>query len=162
MPAKTYVSTRRRRIESLFLGAGLGSLITAIPTAFITSEGRIVDSPTDLLFSFILCVAAWLPGVAAFAFPLWLLIEKRRKNPGWRTAAVCGLVLSPAWFVFVMLALPGLFQEDYQITFWRGDMGYALAVGAIISSVVGCLLGLVMWRFAYRRVAVADIAETFS
>jgi len=74
---------------------------------------------------------------------------------------VCGLILTPAWFVIVMLVLPGLFQEDYQVTFWLGAMGYALAAGAIISSVVGCVVALGMWRFAYRRVAVADIAETF-
>ena len=162
MSATTYVTTRPRRIASIFLGALLGSLITAFPIALISSEGRIVDSPTDLLFSFALCGVIWLVGIAAFAFPIWLLIERRRKSLGWRNAAVCGLGLSPAWFVLVMLMLAGLFQEDYGLDFWLGPMIFAVAIGAIICSVVGSAVALVMWRFAYRRVAVADIAETFS
>lgn len=162
MSDATFVATRGRRIASIFLGALLGTLITAFPLALITSEGRIVDSPMDLVYSATLCGAGWLVGIAAFAFPIWLLLERRRKNMGWRTAAACGLALSPTWFVIAMLLLPGLFEDDYDPTFWFGVMGFALALGAVIVAVVGCAVALVMWRYAYRRAVRPDIAETFS
>ena len=162
MSGATYVTTGRRRIGSIFLGALLGSAITAVPIAFITSEGRIIDSPADILFSFASCAVTWLVGIAAFAFPIWRVIETRRDDMGWRMAAVCGLILTPAWFVIVMVLCQGLFEDGYDPAFWSGAMGFVLALGAIVVAVIGCAVAVVMWRFASRRAVTPKIADTFS
>jgi hypothetical protein len=161
MSDTTYITTRGRQIASIFLGALLGTLITAVPLTLVLSEGLVISNATDLLYSSILCGVCWLLGIAGFAFPIWLLIERRRKGMGWRTAAACGLILSPVWFILFTMLLADLTQENYTLAFWSGAMGFALALGAVIAAGVGCAVALVMWRYAYRRMVSPDIAETF-
>ena len=157
----TYVTTGQRRIASLFLGALLGAVVMTLPVvAMIHSREKPADLATDFVYSFILCGLAWLVGVAAFAFPIWRLVEKRGRRMGWRTAMVFGLVLAPVWFVVVMLLLQGLFESGYDPTFWLGAMGFALIIGAVLSAVRGCIVALAMWRFAYRPAITAGRPRT--
>jgi hypothetical protein len=158
-----YVTTAGRRVASIFLGAGLGAVVMTLPVvSMIHSREKPADLGTDFVYSFIICGLAWLVGVAAFAFPIWRLVEKRGRRMGWRTAVVFGLVLTPVWFVAVMLLFQGLVESGYDPTFWLGAMGIVLVIGAVLSAVLGCVVALAMWRFAYRPSTTPDIAETFS
>jgi hypothetical protein len=168
MSDATYITTRGRRIASIFLGALVGGALMALPLAGVLSQGAAYDYPFSMLAgylagSFALCSLMWLAGIALFGFPLWLLIGRMRASQGWRMALVCGAILPPICLALLLILVEGLDAARLAIEFrWSSVLGREAALGAALVAGMGCVVGLAVWRFAYRRTLGPANDDTFA
>lgn len=166
MAAGGYVTTRRRRLLSLLVGAGAGGFFALI--GFLSSPDAraslLANPPVTLgvVVTWVFFSLAFLVGIIPVAL-LWLWAE-RRHALGWKAAAgwggLLGALCSAAPFAALLyrfLGKYGLSVSVSAVSFPTGLIAFALAC-----PVIGCLVGLAIWRFAYRRRSEADLVETFS
>ena len=164
MPDSAYVTTYRRRILSIFLGAATGGFLALVGYLF-TEPGRASLSENIVAVTIVAWVMFSLPflvGIGLVA-PVWRWAERRRVM-GWKAAGVWGALVGLPFSLAPFAALLNTFLRKYgpSVTVTAVSFPTPLVVFAIACPVIGCLVALTTWRFAYRRQSTAVVGEIFS
>lgn len=168
MATGAYVITRRRRLLSLLVGAGtggsfalIGFLLNPDARASLLSNPPV---PLGVVFTWVIFSLAFLVAIAPVAL-FWAWTERGRRH-GWKTAAAWGGLLGALCSAAPFAALLNAFLRKY-----GGTPGLAISavsfptpliVFAIACPVIGCLVALATWRFAYRRESDRGLVDVFS
>ena len=158
-----YTTNPRRAAMALLAGAGAGAVLVVLWSFWGHADPRYVRDywRRDALIVFTYAAVVWAAGLLVIAPVPWLMLHRN----GWRSwwiAAVLGAGLS---FVVALALLTdgfGLMQMSGSIS--AADSGGPTRVDgrltphgwaeaskfALVCSVLGGLVGLVVWRTAYR------------
>lgn len=168
MAAGAYVITRRRRLLSLLVGAGTGGFFALV--GFLSSPDAraslLTNPPVALgvVMTWVIFSLGFLVGITPVAL-IWAWIERKR-GLGWKTAAAWGGLLGALCSAAPFAALLTKFLRKYGVSpeFEIAAVSFPtpLIVFAIACPVIGCLVALATWRFAYRRQPAALVGEIFS
>ena len=159
-----YEATLPRAVLGFCIGV---ALLTAIQPIAMVIDGTDFDGrPTPRLSMLGLAVAffyipfvPYLIIVGLLAVPIWIFFH-RRGGRSWYHAIAAGAA-DGFILIFVRLSLTMLFQtahweaSDAFVPVPDGSWGDWLAVikAALLPAVVGGIIGSIVWRIAYRRVA---------
>ncbi len=166
--AGRYVTTAGRRLASIFIGTAVGGFLSAA-RVFLMSE-RAMDFPSEMggpalyaAMSFVHMGLVWLVGIGVIGFPSWLLAEKRGRVGGWKSAAVFGTLVSfPLHFVATAMTRQLVWLTAHVPFQWSTLFSVESVIIGVLFALTGGVVALAMWRFAYRRAAAPQNAETFS
>ena len=143
-----------RRYETTLDRAGLaiaagGALVGVLTTILVLVGGQ--RDPISLALAFVLGTVFAVIGITAVAGPAWLamhLAGYRGPAQAALLAAICSLVVFAAGQTYGF----GLFDmpvTDTRTLIFRYVSAFATAT---VLALVAALIGVVMWRLAYRRV----------
>lgn len=164
--ATPYVTTKRRRLVSLFIGAGTGGFLTLIGF-MLTPDFRAAllanpVVPLGIILTWIIFSVPFLIGISLVA-PVWRRAE-RGHVLGWKAAGFWGALVGLPFSLAPFVALLSSFLRKYgpSISVTAVSFPPLLLVFAVACPVIGCLVGLATWRFAYRRQSAGAVSEIFS
>lgn len=168
MVERGYVITRRRRLLSLLVGAGTGGLLAfggflCMPDfrASLLANPLVIPGMilTWVIFSF-----AFLVGIAPVAL-LWAWTERGRRH-GWKAPAAWGGIVGGLCSAAPFAGLLNAFLRKYGVpsgfSVTAVSFPPTLIAFAVACPVIGCLVALATWRFAYRRQSASAVGEVFS
>ena len=112
---------------------------------------------------FIIASIIWTIGICVFGGPVWIILH----DAGWRQPWMAGLAAASLPFIVTFALNTGLFtgQATGDMTYFVGggliwddgvltDFGWWRAFqGALMFALYGFLVGLLIWRVAYRNAA---------
>ena len=137
-------------IDRAGLALGAGGLMGGTIASILVAIGG-PPSPLGIVVGFVIGAMITAMTVIAVAAPLWLVVHAiGRRGPG--TAALVGAAAGFALFLggqtygFGLFAMPA---TDARTLMFRWISAVATSV---ILAALSALIGLVMWRVAYRRV----------
>jgi hypothetical protein len=152
---------------ALALGAGaaiVAAVSSAIETAYFTPGDQPYNNVSRIGFFFArsaVWLYIWLLGMMLFAVPPWVVLH-RLKLRRWVHAMCLGFTV-----VVLVMLLPAVFQapDPPGSHSWASDGGRltmvdglltpygwsSLAVGTVSGGVEAALVGLLIWRLAYRK-----------
>jgi hypothetical protein len=123
----------------------------------VTERGHL--SAASAFGGLVVSIVGWLLGIVVLGLPAWWLIETKW-GPRRGAALLCGASLPPLWvFLFLMLVQSWGRSPAQDTSF---TIGIVEVVVGIPVALVGMGVAWAMWRFAYRRSATRQIADTFS
>ena len=163
-----YVTTTRRRLLSLLVGAGtagffafLGFLLSPDARASLLANPPVA---LGVIFTWIVFSLFFLVAITPVAI-VWAWTERGRRR-GWKTAAAWGGLLGALCSAAPFAALLNAFLRKYGgspgLSISAVSFPPTLILFAVACPVVGCAVALAIWRFAYRRQSAAVVGEIFS
>lgn len=159
-----YVTTRRRLL-SLLVGAGAGGFLVFIGYLFVP-DGRASLLANQLVVlamvvTWIFFSVVFLMGLIPVAL-LWAWAE-RKHALGWKAAAVWGGLLGALCSAAPFAALLNVFLRKYgpSVAVTAVSFPPRLIMFAVACPLIGVIVSLAIWRFAYRRRGDDRIAEVF-
>jgi hypothetical protein len=165
LAAGGYVTTRRRRLLSLLVGAGAGGFFALI--GFLSSPDAraslLANPPVTLgvVVTWVFFSLAFLVGIIPVAL-LWAWAE-RKSALGWKAAVVWGGLLgalcSAAPFATLLYKFLSKYGPSVSVT--AVSFPPPLIAFAVACPVIGVIVALAIWRFAYRRRSEAHLVEVF-
>ncbi|MBS0298169.1 MAG: hypothetical protein JSR45_17860 [Proteobacteria bacterium] len=135
---------------SVLLSGTILALVRLVPAGANPFAGR----PWWIWLTLLATYAVVFLMIEALALPVWWALDRRGVRQWWVAALVGGLGGGGA---ATALMAWSLYRKS--IAMPPGGMTWLLGAPALISAVAGAVMGLVVWRIAYRR--VPDAAEAF-
>ena len=168
MPVNAYVTTRRRRLLGLLVGAGTGASFALVGFLLVPdARASLLSNPPvalGVVVTWIIFSLAFIVAIAPVAL-LWAWTERGRSH-GWKTAAAWGGLLGALCSAAPFAALLNAFLRKYGGTpgLWISAVSFPppLIVFAIACPLIGCVVALATWRFAYRRESERGLVDVFS
>lgn len=165
--AVTYTTTRVRVVAAVFAGAVVGATVVAGEYLFSMLQPHPILNPHQtvriVMLVFVGAFVVWLLGLLVLGCPVWRVLHRRNVR-GWPSAVLIGVVLT---FLasFLLTLAPSLLIRSAGGSSFLGDSGGMIIVNtsltphgwvvysewSLLFSVMGALVGWVIWRVAYRR-----------
>ena len=170
MAAGGYVTTTRRRLLSLLVGAGTGGFLAFVGCLFIP-DARASLLANEFVILVFVTIAIWILLSLVFLVPiipvalLWAWAERRRAL-GWKAAVAWGglpgALCSATPFLILLVNSLRRYAATPSFSLTGVSIPSSLIIFTVACPVVGCLVALATWRFAYRRQPAAVVGEIFS
>jgi hypothetical protein len=176
MPKENYNTNPTRVILGLAAGAVTGAFLIALSFLWGTAQVSGVQyvlhyglRPSSTVF--VVAFIVWAVGLVVFGLPLWWLLHRLGLRK-WLVAAVIGATLTFLVDFGIGTRAFELIPPPSNSTYSAGDSGGSTIIdnrltphgwwvafrGALMLSVGGILVALVIWRIAYRR-SDADVKK---
>jgi hypothetical protein len=152
MPRRDYDTTIDRAAIALVVGALVGSLLVGATMIVLglagVGSGQLIDPVRLGLIAPIYAFFYFAAGLAAVGVPIWIVLH-RRGYRGRLAATVTGFfaagltwLLLQTWNNIVRGTIPEV-----------GEL-WPVLISALPVAIIGAVVGFVVWRIAYRPVAV--------
>lgn len=145
-----YQTNWRRGIIGLLVGALAGAVIHIMPRVAIdvaAGQANLSELLGVLPLAFAANFAVWLIPLILIATPVWIILHRLKLRAAW-LAAIVGAVLT-------LFGLAALWFAGTCCTYKQGGLileNVAAVIPAVLMLMVeGAVVGLVIWRCAYRR-----------
>lgn len=145
--SEIYETTLPRAALAICCGAIVGALILALYLVreFFFADNFVAILPQVALAAFLKLLPFCFVGLVGFAVVPWWLLH-RWNYRGWKSAVALGVGLA---YLFPVIAF--LIDAGGKIPADVPDWSYILAVFIRVGG-IGGVVGLIIWRIAYRRV----------
>ena len=133
-------------VAALAAGTIAGAAMTGLLFGMLSGGqyGLAVSLPLGLM-AFLTALVPWGAGLVVVGAPFWVALHRSDKRD-WRSAAGLGAILAGSFPGLLVGLAAAAGPPDIIVLAW--------AIGAPIGfAVIGALVGLVVWRVAYREVA---------
>lgn len=142
-----YTTTENRAVFAMGVGALLGGILTGFVNAFTVAPFKLSDlfNPTGLADMFaisggvgVVAIGVFLGGLLLLASPIWYFLHQR----GYRSIE-SALLLGSALTGIINIGLESMMAGTFS------------SIYALPMTIVGGVVGAVIWRIAYRRNSIS-------